>query len=120
MKALPIRWGRRVQRKRRTSIRLGSYHRPTTSITIHPSLNSPSVPRFFVQSIIHHEYLHHIVGADHDRKFHEFERLYRYYRESKTWLRKNLHSLLGRRKPRPEGNFVLPNAAERPKQLALF
>ena len=118
--ALPVRWGRRVQRKRRTSIRLGSYHRPTTSITIHPSLNVPNVPRFFIQSIIHHEYLHHILGPDHDRKFHTYERQYQYYRESKAWLRKNLHGLLGRRAPKRERTFVVPVGAERPKQLALF
>jgi len=122
--ALPVRWGRRVQRKRRTSIRLGSYHRPTTSITIHPSLNVPNVPRYFIQSIIHHEYLHHILGADHDSKFHGYEREYQYYRESKAWLRKHIHSLLGRRPPRPlrarDGAFLPVAVSERPKQLALF
>lgn len=121
--SLPIRWGRRVQRKRRTSIRLGSYHRPSLTITIHPSLDAPSVPRFFVKSIIHHEYLHHIVGPDHDQEFHRFERSYSHYRESKQWLRTHIHSLLGRRAPRPQRRevpFVPAAATARPTQLALF
>lgn len=94
---LPIRWGNKVERKRRRSIRLGSYHRSTTTIRIHPSLDAPEVPRFFVQSIIYHEYLHHVVSPRHDRRFSRHERKFRYFREAKAWLRANLPMLLGRR-----------------------
>ena len=94
---LPVRWGHQTQRKSRRSIRLGSYNHVTTEIRIHPSLNAANIPAFFIQSIIHHEYLHHVLGPNHNRRFHSQERKFRYHRESKEWIRRNLLLLLGRR-----------------------
>ena len=94
---LRVRWGHQIVRKRRHSIRLGSYNHCTTEIRIHPRLNSPQIPAFFIQSIIHHEYLHHVLGPSHNRRFHANERKFRYFRESKEWIRRNLFLLLGRR-----------------------
>jgi hypothetical protein len=94
---LPIRWGQRIHRRQRRSIRLGSYSHRTGEIRIHPLLDSAAVPAFFVQSVIHHEYLHHVVGAKHNRRFHAQERHFRYHRESKEWIRRNLGLLLGRK-----------------------
>ena len=51
-------------------IRLGSYNHATTEIRIHPSLNAPNIPAFFIQSIIHHEYLHHSSGRITIGRFH--------------------------------------------------
>ena len=92
---LCVKWGQQITRKRRRSIRLGSYNHYTHEIRIHPLLNSPSIPTFFIQSIIHHEYLHHILGANHNRRFHAHERQFRYHREAKEWIRRNLFLLLG-------------------------
>src|SRR5258706_9048382 len=92
---LSVRWGQQITRKRRRSIRLGSYNHVTTEIRIHPLLNSPSIPAFFVQSIIHHEYLHHVLGANHNSRFHRAERQFRYHREAKEWIRRNLFLLFG-------------------------
>lgn len=98
---IPVVWGKNTGRKRRRSIRLGSYHRGATLIRIHPLLNSPSVPVYFIQSIIYHEFLHHVLGPAHDRRFHRHERCFRFHRESKEWLAHNLPMLLGlRAKPR--------------------
>ena len=98
---IPVVWGKNTGRKRRRSIRLGSYHRGTTLIRIHPLLNSPTVPVYFIQSIIYHEFLHHVLGPAHDRRFHRHERRFRYHRESKEWLGQNLPMLLGlRAKPK--------------------
>ena len=114
---LRVRWGHQISRKRRRSIRLGSYNHHTTELRIHPLLNSPLIPAFFIQSIIHHEYLHHVLGASHNRKFHAFERQFRYYRESQEWIRRNLFLLLGRKK----SEFQRP-VVERPipPQMVLF
>ena len=71
---LPVFWGQQIRRKQRRSIRLGSYNHLTCEVRIHPLLNAPNVPAFFIQSIIHHEYLHHVVGPAHNRKFHAHER----------------------------------------------
>ena len=95
---LPVRWGARVSRKRRRSIRLGSYNHYTTEIRIHPLLNSPRIPAFLIESIIHHEYLHHVLGPNHNRRFHSHERSFRYHREAQEWIRRNLFLLLGRRR----------------------
>jgi hypothetical protein len=119
---LPVRWGQQITRKRRRSIRLGSYNHITCEIRVHPSLNAPQVPAFFIQSIIHHEYLHHVVGASHNRRFHAEERKFRYYRESQEWLRRNLFLLLGRKKEdlKRRQRAVAPRAVGDVPQMALF
>ena len=95
---LRVRWGHNISRKRRRSIRLGSYNHHTTEIRIHPLLNAPNVPAFFIQSVIYHEYLHHVLGPHHNRRFHQGERQFRYHREAQEWIRRNLFHLLGRKK----------------------
>jgi hypothetical protein len=112
---LHVRWGQQITRKRRRSIRLGSYNHVTTEIRIHPSLNAPHVPAFFIESIIYHEYLHHLLGARHNRKFHAYERQFRYHREAQEWVRRNLFMLLGKKKQ----VAPVPVAAQ-VAQMALF
>ena len=112
---LVVRWGQQISRKRRRSIRLGSYNHVTLEIRIHPSLNATNIPAYFIQSVIHHEYLHHVLGANHNRRFHSHERQFRYHRESKEWLRRNLFALLGLR---PKRAVVAQRAAA--PQMALF
>lgn len=116
---LPVRWGQQIQRKRRRSIRLGSYNHQTGEIRIHPLLNSPQIPAFFIESVIHHEYLHHVLGGSHNRRFHAAERKFRYHREAQEWLRRNLFLLLGRRRGEFQRETPAPPRPEAP-QLALF
>ena len=111
---LRVKWGHQIARKRRRSIRLGSYNHDSGEIRIHPLLNSPAIPAFFIQSIIHHEYLHHVLGANHNGRFHRAEREFRYHREAKEWIRRNLFLLLGMKR-RAAMREVAP-----PPQLALF
>jgi CRISPR/Cas system CMR subunit Cmr6 (Cas7 group RAMP superfamily) len=113
---LLVRWGQQITRKKRRSIRLGSYNHITTEIRIHPLLDSPGIPAFFIQSIIHHEYLHYALGASHNRRFHKQERQFRYYRESREWIRRHLWLLLGIKRKR---NLVMPAAQPQP-QMVLF
>jgi hypothetical protein len=65
-----IGWGRRGSargrhRKRRRSIKLGSYLARHAHggpvIRVHPALDAAWVPRFFVEYIVDHEMLHHVV-----------------------------------------------------------
>jgi CRISPR/Cas system CMR subunit Cmr6 (Cas7 group RAMP superfamily) len=114
---LPVRWGQQITRKKRRSIRLGSYNHLTTEIRIHPLLNSPDIPAFFIQSVIYHEYLHHVLGASHNRRFHKEERKFRYFRESKEWIRRHLWLLLGTKRIR---TVAIPPPAALPPQMALF
>ena len=118
---LCVRWGQRITRKKRRSIRLGSYNHMTNEIRIHPLLNSPQIPAFFIQSIIHHEYLHHILGGSHNRRFHANERKFRYFRESQEWIRHNLFLLLGRRRAEfQRRDIVVAEPVRGIGQLALF
>ena len=116
---LSVRWGQQITRKRRRSIRLGSYNHQTAEIRIHPLLNSPHIPAYFVQSVIHHEYLHHVLGGAHNGRFHTAERKFRYYREAQEWIRRNLFLLLGRRRSEFQPPAV-PASRPQPPQLALF
>lgn len=112
---LPVRWGQQISRRKRRTIRLGSYNHHTAEIRIHPILNARHVPTFFIQSIIYHEYLHHVLGASHNRRFHKHERQFLYYRESQEWLRSNLFLLLGRKK-----SAVPPRVTLATPQMVLF
>jgi hypothetical protein len=113
---LPVRWGQQISRKKRRSIRLGSYNHHTTEIRIHPILNARGVPAVFIQSIIHHEYLHHVLGPHHNRRFHQHERQFRYHRVAQEWIRRNLLLLLGRKKAEARPAAAPPQ----PVQAALF
>jgi hypothetical protein len=118
---LPVRWGQQISRKRRRSIRLGSYNHVTTEIRIHPLLRGANVPAYVIESIIHHEYLHHVLGPHHNRRFHANERKFRYFRESQEWIRRHLFLLLGRKRSELRPRRAAPPAAEAPRvQLALF
>jgi hypothetical protein len=57
--------------------------------------------------VIYHEYLHHVLGPHHNRRFHQQERQFRYHRESQEWIRRNLFLLLGR--PRPVKRVATPS-----------
>src|SRR5205823_11643121 len=120
---LGVRWGQQITRKRRRSIRLGSYNHATTEVRIHPLLNAPNIPTFVIESVIHHEYLHHMLGAHHNRKFHAHERKFRHHREAQEWIRRNLFVLLGRKRselqPR-RGAVAIPPARPIAAQMALF
>ena len=117
-----VRWGQQISRKRRRSIRLGSYNHITTEIRIHPLLNTRQIPAFVIESIIHHEYLHHFFGASHGRRFRAQERKYCYYRESQEWIQRNLFRLLGRKRSdfAPASPVLPPPENSALGQLALF
>ena len=117
---LSVRWGQQISRKRRRSIRLGSYNHETAEIRIHPVLNSRHVPAFFIHSVIHHEYLHHVLGPQHNRRFHVHERRFAYYREAQEWIRLYLFLLLGRKKAEFRPRRSTPEPPPRPVQAALF
>src|SRR6185369_16661220 len=119
---LVVRWGQQISRKRRRSIRLGSYNHVTTEIRIHPLLNALNIPTFVIESVIHHEYLHHVLGAHHNRKFKSQERTFRHHREAQEWIRRNLYFLLGRKRSElmPRRGVVAMPAPPPPPQMALF
>jgi hypothetical protein len=99
-----ITWGSAPRRQRpRRSIKMGSFAVEDRLIRIHPVLDHPSVPDYFVAWIVFHEMLHgkyEVVRKGDRRCFHtkEFiaeERTFRDYQRACAWERANMDRLLG-------------------------
>ncbi len=99
-----IGWGRAPGRRRRKSIRLGVYDHQTREIRIHPALDHPDVPPYFVEFIVFHEMLHQVFPSSngpgrrvhHPRAFRDREKAFPFYAAAVSWERDNLRSLLQR------------------------
>jgi len=101
-----ITWGRlpRCSRRprRHRSLKLGSYSVEDRLIRIHPTLDQPYVPSFFVEWIVYHEMLHQkhpipVIGGRrryHTPAFMAEERLFDDYERARQWERRHLHRLL--------------------------
>ncbi|HSF34364.1 MAG TPA: hypothetical protein VLK82_28390 [Candidatus Tectomicrobia bacterium] len=100
--AVKIRWGRWSARARPRSIRFGVYLPQTQSIRIHPALDQAFVPRYFVEFIVYHELLHHVIPAVrlngryliHSPMFRRREREFLAYAEANAWRKRWLRRLL--------------------------
>lgn len=104
-------WPRTVTLPRR-SIKLGSYNADNWAIVVHPALDSPVVPRCFIQQVVYHELLHHRLRRGlirhepvvHTDEFKRLERRFPLFQIAAQWERKNLNWLLRRNtKPRRRG-----------------
>lgn len=99
-----IGWGRHTGKRRRKSIRLGVYDHKAREIRIHPALDRPDVPRFFVEFIVFHEMLHQLFPSDrhtgrhvhHPRAFRERERSFPKFQLAMDWEKQHLQELLRR------------------------
>lgn len=115
-----ITWGRRTSRKGRPprkAIKLGSYSSLERLIRIHPVLDRPWVPRYFVAYVVYHEMLHHMIPSArgnarqassniasargqiarrvlHPPEFLERERHFRNYERALDWERRHIARLL--------------------------
>jgi predicted metal-dependent hydrolase len=101
-----ITWSQRAQpgakRRRRNSIKMGSYSVEDRLIRIHASLDRLFVPQLFVEWIVYHEMLHQkhdipVVGGR--RQFHtpEFmaeEAEFEHFERASRWERENLDKIL--------------------------
>lgn len=91
-----ITWGYRKSRPGTYQRTLGSYNNHDRLIRINPSLDSRSVPRYFLEFIVYHEMLHADIGLDerpgrrtvHCRDFKKRERLFRNYDRAVQWEKK--------------------------------
>lgn len=97
-----IGWGRLPSRRRRRSIRLGVYDHQTREIRIHPALDRPDVPAYFVEFIVYHEMLHQVFPSvrvagrhsHHPKAFRDREKAFSRYSTAIRWERVNLRILL--------------------------
>jgi hypothetical protein len=97
-----IGWGPvRVGRRRRT-VKTGVYVQDARIIRIHPTLDRPEVPEFYVAAVVFHEMLHQVVPAVevngrrvvHGHEFRRRERAYPDHVRAKIWEEDNLSLLL--------------------------
>ena len=86
----------------RRAIKLGTYSATERLIRIHPVLDKPWVPRYFVSFVIYHEMLHHVMPTTivsgrrvlHPPLFMARERFFRDFDRAMAWERAHLHRLL--------------------------
>lgn len=102
-----ITWGKQgaaggARRRRKRSIRLGTYTHDERLIRVHPVLDQAWVPRFFLEYIVFHEMLHHVEPAReddgrtifHTAEFRAREQAYPDYERALRWERANIDRLL--------------------------
>lgn len=103
-----VTWGlRRRMRRSQRSIRLGSYTAEQQTIRIHPLLDQPAVPAWFVGFVLYHELLHHRLGMGvepgaryrHPPAFRRAERLHPRFQDAQDWEKSVLPRLMRRGLP---------------------
>lgn len=99
-----ITWGRktRAEDRARHTIKLGSYSTEERLIRIHPVLDQAWVPRYFLQYVVYHELVHHVVPpvrvgghvSLHTPEFLRREREFRHYERAIAWEEAHIARLL--------------------------
>ncbi len=101
--AARIGWGRgRGEKRRRRSIKMGSYVHDARLIRVHPALDRPEVPGYYVAWVVFHEMLHQVVPPVkrngrtyfHPVEFRTLEQSYRHADEAQAWEDRNFDLLL--------------------------
>jgi hypothetical protein len=100
-----IGWGPNRGGGRRRTIKTGVYVQDARLIRIHPALDRPEVPEFYVRTVVFHEMLHQVVPAFergrrrvvHGPEFRRRERAYPDHARARDWEEKNLKLLLSHR-----------------------
>ena len=97
--------GRR-RRSRRPTLQLGSYDHDLRLVRIHPVLDTPTVPRYVVASIVFHELLHAALPPVerggrrlvHTPELRRRERLFPDHARAERWIARHLSELLRARR----------------------
>jgi len=97
-----IGWGPVRPGRRRRTVKTGVYVQDARIIRIHPTLDRPQVPEFYVATVVFHEMLHQAVPARevngrrvvHGAEFRRRERAYPDHARARLWEDRNLTLLL--------------------------
>jgi hypothetical protein len=97
-----IGWGPVRPGRRRRTVKTGVYVQDARIIRIHPTLDRPEVPEFYVAAVVFHEMLHQAVPARevkgrrivHGPEFRRRERAYPDHARARAWEDRNLALLL--------------------------
>jgi hypothetical protein len=98
-----IGWGAPRAGGRRRSIKTGVYLHDQRVIRIHPALDRPEVPAYYVRAVVFHEMLHQAVPVlerggrrvIHSAEFRRRERAHPDFARARAWEAGHLHLLLG-------------------------
>lgn len=97
-----IGWARPGREPGRRSIKFGSWFAAARLVRIHPALDDPAVPDYFVEYIIYHELLHALFPPEpgagqrsvHNPEFQRFERKFARYAEARAFEREYVRTRL--------------------------
>ena len=97
-----IGWGPVRPGRRRRTVKTGVYVQDARIIRIHPTLDRPQVPEFYVAAVVFHEMLHQAVPARelngrrivHGAEFRRRERAYPDHARARAWEDRHLTLLL--------------------------
>jgi len=103
LRGYKIKWGRKRKTRPRTTFIFASIQEEDKIIKVHPLLDAPFVPLWFMEYVIYHEVLHAFVPEEytesgrrivHTREFYRRERQFRFYRKARRWETENLGRFL--------------------------
>ena len=98
-----LTWGRTGARRPRRGLRLGSYDAELALVRIHPALDQPAVPDWFVRYVLFHELLHAVHPPvrnangrwiRHGAAFRERERAYPDLARALAWEKRHIDALI--------------------------
>lgn len=100
-----IRWSKPPAPRRRTmsKVTLGTWDSARKTIRIHPMLDDPNVPGFYIDSVIHHEMAHIAIPSEvgctgrmhhHTPEFRAMERKYPWFEAAMAWEKAHLGGLI--------------------------
>jgi hypothetical protein len=103
LRGYSVVWGRRRRQRPKEYFVFGSIQEEDRIIRIHPLLDQPFVPRWFLEYILYHEMLHSVVPEEvdaagrrrvHTEEFYRREKAFPRYRRARQWEAENLARFL--------------------------
>jgi hypothetical protein len=103
LRGYAITWGRKRKRPPKEYFVFGTIHEEDKMIRIHPLLDAPFVPTWFLEYVVYHEMLHAVVPEEidergrrkvHTREFYRRERQFHGYYRARRWEDENLDRFL--------------------------
>ena len=103
LKGYAITWGRRRRLPPKEYFVFGTIQEEDRIIRIHPLLDAPFVPTWFLEYVIYHEMLHAIVPEEidetgrrriHTSEFYRREQKFHCYQRARRWEDENLDRFL--------------------------
>lgn len=104
---IAIGWSKQGGGGRFRHMTFGSFDRHRNQIRIHPLLDDPKVPLYFLEFIVYHEMLHAVCPSRidkrgrifcHTQEFRDKERLFADYAKAKVWEKGSLQFFKNRSK----------------------